>query len=183
MTGLRILLSASLLLCAQAGVRAQAPPKPEYLLKAEYMAFVGQASARFTAQDPEAGQVFRLGVVGRSPFEGFLAQVYERRTVRGKPVKVVFPRTPEEVAACQMIFICRSESDRLEEVLGWVKGRPVITVGDSKGFLSRGVMVNFVLEQDRVAIWVNLEAAKRSGLGFAPDFLDLVRIYSGREGG
>jgi hypothetical protein len=44
-------------------------------------------------------------------------------------------------------------------------------------------MVNFVLEQDRVAIWVNLEAAKRSGLGFAPDFLDLVRIYSGREGG
>lgn len=183
MTGPRILLSASLLLCAQAGARAQAARKPEYLLKAEYMAFVGQASTRFSPQELEANSSFRLGVVGRSPFEGFLAQVYERRTVRGKPVKIVFPRTPDEVANCQMIFICRSESDRLEEVLGWVKGRPVITIGDSKGFLSRGVMVNFSLEQDRIVIWVNLEAAKRSGLGFAPDFLELVRIYSGREGG
>jgi hypothetical protein len=182
MTGARILLATALALgagelCAQTG------RKPEYFLKAEYMTFVGQASTHFGTQEGEAVQAFRLGVVGRSPFEGFLAQVYEKRTIHGKPVKVVFPRTPEEVAACQMIFICRSEADRLEEVLGWVKGRPVVTVGDSKGFLSRGVMVNFVLEQDRIVIWVNLEAVKRGNLGFAPDFLELVRIFSGREGG
>jgi hypothetical protein len=183
MTGPRIFLAAVLQCSAAVGVWGQASKKPEYLVKAEYMAYVGQASRFWKGGDggPSEGP-FQIGVIGRSPFEGNLNQVCEKRTIQGRPVKVLYPRSADEASSCQMIFVCRSEADRLEEVLGWVKGRSVITVGDSKGFLARGIMVNFALEHERIVIWVSPETAKKGGVSFAPDFLALVKIYSGKEG-
>lgn len=183
MTGPRIFLASVLQLSAAVGVLGQAPKKPEYLVKAEYMAYVGQASQFWKGGESGLSEgLFQIGVIGRSPFEGNLNKVCEKRTIQGRPVKVLYPRSADEASMCQMIFVCRSEADRLEEVLGWVKGRSVITVGDSKGFLARGIMVNFSLEQDRIMIWVNPEMAKKGGVSFAPDFLALVRIFSGKEG-
>lgn len=151
---------------------------PEYQLKTKYLGHIANLSQRKDGgQLPPEGEPYRIGVVGKNPFDQYLAQSFSgTTTLRKARVKIVYPRTPEEAQTCQLIFISRSESDRLEEILGWVKGRPIVTVGDTRGFGQRGVMVNFFLEQDRVAWEVNLGALRRAGLVMDPGFLELASI-------
>ncbi len=180
----RRLLSACLLSVALEGV-AQSPGRrlEEYQVKAMYLGHIGAYTDRKDgASFLDSAQVYRIGVVGKNPFEQFLTQVYASQTVKKARVKVVFPRTPEEAQECQMLFISRSEADRLEEILGWVKSRPVVTVGDTRGYAQRGVMVNFILEKDLVNWEVNLGSLRKSSLVMDPTFLDLaVRRIEGGE--
>ncbi len=163
---------------------AQTPGRrlEEYQVKAMYLGHIGADTDRKDgAPLLESGQTYRIGVVGKNPFEQHLASIFLKQTVKKAKVKVVYPRTPEEAQECQMLFISRSEADRLEEVLGWVKSRPVVTVGDTRGYAQRGVMVNFTLEKDQVNWEVNLGSLRKAGLVMDPTFLDLAvrRIEGG----
>lgn len=175
----RAMLLGLLVLVGQQPAHAQGR-KPEYQLKAQYLGHIANLSDRRDGQPiPSEGEPYRIGVVGKNPFDQFLALTFAGGATlrKGKAkVKVTYPRTPEEAQACNMLFISRSEGDRLEEVLGWVRNRPVVTVGDTRGFGQRGVMVNFFLEQDRVAWEVNLGALRRAGLVLDPGFLDLASV-------
>ena len=180
----RSLLLGLLVLVAQGGALAQGR-RPEYQLKAQYLGHIANLTERRDGGAvPPEGEPYRIGVVGKNPFDQYLTQTFGGATaLRKAKVKVTYPRTPEEARACQMLFISRSEGDRLEEVLGWVRGRPVVTVGDTRGFGQRGVMVNFFLEQDRVAWEVNLGALRKGGMVMDPSFLDLasVRLEGGER--
>lgn len=163
-----------------AGMLAAQGRIPEYKIKARFLLFVGQAVTR---QDGSAlvpgGNEFQLGVFGRSPFEDHLRPALEGRTIGGRPVRLVFPRTPAEVRACHMVFISPSEMDRMGEIAGWLEGHPVITVGDRVEFLDQGGMVAFLLSGERVEIWVNQSNTKSAGLTFDPSFLGLVKMHKG----
>ena len=173
----RAVLIGLLVLTGQGAVHAQGR-LPEYQLKTKYLGHIANLSQRKDGGPiPPEGEPYRIGVVGKNPFEQYLAQIFAGgATLRKAKVKITYPRTPEEAQACQMLFISRSEGDRLEEILGWVRGRPIVTVGDTRGFGQRGVMVNFFLEQDHVAWEVNMGALRRAGIVMDPGFLDLASV-------
>jgi hypothetical protein len=77
---------------------------------------------------------------------------------------------------CRVLFIGASEAPNLRRILDGVKGRPVLTVGDSEGFAAAGVMVNFYLEQNKVRFEINPDAANRAGLKFGSQLLKLARL-------
>ncbi len=170
-------LCCAALVSAGAGLWGQAPRLPEYKIKAKFLVFIAQAASRLDTQ-PLAltGEPFRLGVFGRSPFEGYLSEVLIRKTVGGRPIELVFPRTPVEARTCHLLFICPSEASRYREILDWLKGSTMIAVGDDQAFMAEGGTVAFRLVGERVEIWVSLGAAKRSGVSFEPSFLELVRV-------
>lgn len=151
---------------------------PEYQVKARFLLFVGQAASRLDGSPlAPGGSMFQVGVLGRSPFEDHLAAALEGRTIGGRPVRLLFPRSPSEVRACHLVFICPSEMDRMGEIKGWLEGRPVITVGDHADFLEQGGMVAFLLSGTRVEIWVNQTNTRSAGLVFDPSFLGLVKLH------
>lgn len=179
----RLLLTACLLWMAMPGSAQSTGRRQEYEVKAMYLGHIGAYTERRDgARLLEPGQTYRIGVVGKNPFEQYLTTIYATQTVKKAKVRLVYPRTPEEAQECQMLFISRSEADRLEEILGWVKNRPVVTVGDTRGYAQRGVMVNFLLEKDLVNWEVNLGSLRKSGLVMDPTFLDLaVRRLEGGD--
>jgi hypothetical protein len=163
--------SALVAIFLTAGLGAQPGPQlREYHYKAKFLAFTTYYTSFPKTAPPAQGWV--LGVIGKSPFGAYLDQVFTpRTTIKGRSVQVVYPKTPQEVASCDVLFICRSEKARLHEILSWVEGRPVLTVGDTKGYAKHGVMVNFTLERSFVRTEVNLPAARKVGLDFNSSFL------------
>ena len=79
--------------------------------------------------------------------------------------------------ACQVLFIearLRSQEARVLQVLG---DSPVLTVGESEGFLRRGGMVRFVTIKERLAFEINRKTANRVGIRFRSKLLRLaVRV-------
>lgn len=152
---------------------------PEYEVKAEFL-------ERFTRfidwpADSEPGGRFVIGVLGRSPFNGYLERMAAERKIKGRPVEIRYLVDPAQVDACQIVFITASERERLKRILARTATKPILTVGDSDGYATAGVLINFYDAGDTVRFEVNEAAVERSGLHVSSKLLKLARLVA--EGG
>jgi hypothetical protein len=151
----------------------------EYQLKMElipkFTRFVDWPS-QSTVRNPYSP--FILGVIGHSPFGDEFDRYFLKQPLKNKGVQVRYCRTLEDLDTCDLLFICASEKDRLKPILSRVRQKPILTVSDTPGFAKSGVMVSFLREGSRLTFEVNATAAKESGLQFASNFLQVVRIVA-----
>ena len=146
----------------------------EYLLKAKCISFTMYYTS-FPKAEPS--QPWTVGILGISPFGPHLADVFAPdKTVKGRKVSLRYLRRGADPSGVQVLFICRSEADRLEEILEDVKGKPILTLSDIPNATAQGVMVTLALDQSRIRPEVNLQAARAAGLEFSASFLNFAKV-------
>jgi hypothetical protein len=122
---------------------------------------------------------FRLCVVADRTTTAVIEKTMEGESVNGRPSLTTVPATPDDARVCEILFVGRSETGRLATLLAAVRDRPVLTVSDAARFTTRGGMIGFVLDDDRVRFDINLAAAKRSGLQISSRLLRVARKVEG----
>lgn len=173
-----ILLALSTLLAA---VPASPAPVDEYAVKAAFLynfaKFVEWPDSAF-AGHPET---HRFCVYGSDLFAPAVLQELEKKVVQGRRVVILHPTQPQDLAACQIVFLRRGEDARLPEVLSAVGKLPVLLVGEEEGFAQRGGMINFVVEQEHVRFEINRRTAAAAGLEVSSRLLGLARVIDRGE--
>lgn len=159
---------------------ASVPPSPEYVLKAKIL-LVLLPYVRWPAQDTWGEKPFQIAVLGQSPFGPHLDEASKNLTVHRRPVRIRYIGKPGEADGCQVLFVCASERYRLQPILGWARGKPVLTVADDEDLIRQGIMVNLLLEGAFVRLAVNPDAAGESGLFLGSQLLRNARILSNRR--
>jgi hypothetical protein len=157
-------LVSALLLIGGGNLPAQAAISAEYQVKAVFLfnfaQFVDWPSNAFA----EAQAPLVIGILGEDPFGAYLDETVRGEKVNNRSVIVQRFRHVGEVKACHLLFISRSETERLEQILASLKGRSVLTVGDFDGFARRGGMIRFVTEKNKIRLRIGLETAKAANL-------------------
>jgi len=92
------------------------------------------------------------------------------------------PRT-EDAAGCDILFIDASAKDRMDALLAASAGRPVLTVSDIPGFLDRGGMIQFMVQDNRVRFSVDLRPVARSSISLSSELLKVAVAVNGRPSG
>ncbi len=175
------LLAAASLFCAPVTtVRADPGAVNEYAIKAafvfNFIQFVEWPSSAF----PDPGTVLTIGVLGNDPFGPLLDQTVKGESVKGRGLVVRRFRDVDEVKSCHVLFISKSEKERIPLILKHLEGLPLLTIGEVEGFADRGGVVNFYTEKNRVRFEINHESARRKGLKITSQLLCLGRIV-GRD--
>ena len=98
--------------------------------------------------------------------------------VNKRPLVIQRYRRLEDIKTCHVLFISRSEAERLDQMLAGLKGRNILTVGDIETFASQGGMIRFVTENNKVRFRVNLEAAKAANLTISSQLLRPAKIVT-----
>lgn len=124
----------------------------------------------------EADHYFVMGVMGESPIAHILPKMYLAQTIQDKPVLVQTISDVRELAKCHLLYISRSEADNVDMILSHTKGNPILTVGDTRGFSEKGVIINFYTDRDKVKFEINETAVRESGLYISHLLLRLARI-------
>jgi hypothetical protein len=120
----------------------------------------------------------RLCVLGDDPFGRILRDIAAGE-VAGRRLTVLGAPSLSDPAACQILFISRSEVKRLPAILRAVRNAPVLTVGDTTGFLEHGGIINFIPEGSRIRFEISQESAERAGLRISSKLLRLAtRVVS-----
>ena len=99
----------------------------------------------------------------------------------GQSVVVRRFRRVEDVDTCHILFVARSESGRLTQILAGLRGRSVLTVGDMDSFTEHGGIIRFITENSRVRMRINLEAAKAVKLTISSKVLRPAEIVGRTE--
>lgn len=163
-------LSLTFLLCLNAGPTHNAAS--EYELKA---AFLYKFASFVAWPDSNAADPICIGVVGEDPFGSALDDVVKGKSMNGRTFEIRRLRPGQEPGKCHILFVARSEKKKLRSLLDHIQG-PVLTVGDMPEFCENGGVIRLGLEDNRVRIEVNLEAAERAGLQLSSKLLSLARI-------
>lgn len=120
-----------------------------------------------------------IGVLGEDPFSRTLDDIVQGETVRHRQLVVTRYRRVEDISTCHILFVSASETQRYEPILTALRGRPTLTVGETDGFATRGGMIRFVNERNRIGLQVNVGAAKEAGLTISSNLLRPARIVGG----
>jgi hypothetical protein len=159
---------------------AQTSAIPEYRVKATFLfqftQFVDWPSQAFsTGQTPLV-----IGILGEDPFGVFLDETVRNEKANGHPLAVERYRRVEEVKNCHVLFVSRPEANHLGEILSAFKGQSILIVGDANDFADRGGMIQFVIQESRIRLRINLAAARAANLTISSKLLrPAVVINSG----
>ena len=77
---------------------------------------------------------------------------------------------------CHMVFVPTMESKQAAGIIESLKGAPVLTIGETKGFAERGGIINFTIDQNKLHFEINLDAAQQTPLRISSRVLALARI-------
>jgi hypothetical protein len=154
---------------------AQTPPDTHELQKkAEYInsftRFVDWPARKFA--DPNAP--FVIGIYGTDNISAALQGSIQDRQIKGRPTLIKHLLNKQELRACHVLFISRSETDRLGPILGEVRREGVLTVGECDNFLGKGGVINFVSVGGQVRFQINPDSAAREKLIFSSKLLQLA---------
>ena len=173
-----LVLFAILAVAADTGVLADAPT--EYEIKAAFIHNIAKL-VEWPAASSDASTL-RLCILGKDPF-GHALDILRGKRI-GNLEWEVMPADPKtDLRECRVLFIAASESDNLDSVLRDIKGSAILTIGDTAGYAEQGVIVNFYMEQNKVRLEVNVEAAQRAGLRIGSQLLKLAKIVHGTGAG
>jgi hypothetical protein len=149
---------------------------PEYVVKlgllynfAKYVEWPPEAFDR-----PDSPLV--LGIVGDDPFGQELERTLGDKSVGNRAFAFRRFKRAADIDRCHILFVPRSEEERVPSILERAKRWPILTVGEEEGFPLAGGMATILIAGERPKLEVNVEAAERTNLTIQSKLLRLATI-------
>ena len=148
----------------------------EYEVKSGYL----YNFARFVEWPRADGteQAIVVGIVGQGPVSKALRDSLNGTTLGQRTISARILDPAAEIPSLHMLFVPNDFSAYVPRILRQVKGRAILTVGESDPFLAQGGMVAFYVDENRVHFAVNLPAAERAGLKISSQMLQFARVVN-----
>jgi len=117
-----------------------------------------------------------IGVYGPDPFGGVLDDLVQGENVSGHPIKLVHCFTPEAASNCHAVFISSNDLRTADRLVHELSSRSVLTVTDGQTVESFGAVIAFTVENHRIHIAANLDAARKANLTLSSKLLRLAQV-------
>jgi hypothetical protein len=114
-----------------------------------------------------------VGVLGHDPFEGGLKEL-EDHTVGGKRIVVRQLGSVDEARGVQAVFVSGSEAGRESQIVGALKGAPVLTVSDIPDFSEHGGIITLIIDNNRTRFKINTDSARNAHITVSSKLLNLA---------
>ena len=124
-----------------------------------------------------------VGFIGDTQIADELGRLAEGKNVLGRELQVKKLQSSDNLRACNVLFISGSEKKRLPAIFASLRGSSVLTVADMDDFVGSGGMVQFVMEDARVRVAIDVGATSRARLKVSSKLLSLAHVVPGTERG
>jgi hypothetical protein len=144
----------------------------EYQVKAAFLFNF----AKFVEWPPKtfksASDSMLICVLGTNPFGRSLEEAVNGKSIDGRKFAVRQVAEIGQAGGCQILFIATGKKKLPPDVV--MAG--VLTVGESEGFAAAGGVIGFKLEDGRVRLEINVDAAEIQKLRISSKLLSLAEI-------
>jgi YfiR/HmsC-like len=130
-----------------------------------------------------AGNSLVLRTLGEDPFQGVLEDTVAGKAIGNRIVRIRHLGELQDMQAYQIVFLGRAQSKPIPIMVPTLHIAPVLTVGETTGFLDAGGMIDFPLEDNKLRFEVNLDAAESADLKIGSRLLVLAQRVVGESHG
>lgn len=170
----RLLLALLFALGFSAGADAQSE-YAEYQIKAAFLFNFAKFVDWPTDTFKDEKQPMTFCTIGDDPFRGALDEVVSGKMSGSHAIQIQHHKLPQDILGCHIVFIGSQQKKHMAVILDHLKTSPVLTVGESEGFVQQGGMIGFVLEDDKLRFNINLDSARHAQLKVSSRLLSLAK--------
>jgi hypothetical protein len=123
-----------------------------------------------------------IGILGQDHFGEALDGLIRDESIAGHKLEVRRFRSVSDVRECQLLFVSRSESSRVDRILAGLQGRPILTVSDIDRFAFHGGMIRLYTDQKKIRLRINIAEVRKAGLNINSKVLNLAEIVQDSKG-
>jgi YfiR/HmsC-like len=163
-----------------ASSRAQSTDE-EYRVKAAFLFHFAQLVDWPEDTLPGTDNSLFLCTLGEDPFQGALEGTVAGKAIGSRAIRVRHVTQTQEMQACQILFLGERQRKQIPTLLANLRNAPVLTVGETAGFLGAGGMICFLLEKNKVRFEINLNAAGAARLKIGSRLLVLAQNVVGER--
>ncbi|HXW16994.1 MAG TPA: YfiR family protein [Candidatus Acidoferrales bacterium] len=155
----------------------------EYRVKAAFLYHFAQLIEWPSDPPGDPKSAFLVCTLGADPFHGDLENTIGGKSIGKRTIQIKHFKQPQEASDCEILFIARTENQRLRAILGALADAPILSVGEADDFVQQGGTIGFFLEDSKIRFDINLGAANHSGLQISSRLLLLAKNVIGKGGG
>jgi hypothetical protein len=172
----------------------------EYQLKAaflyNFMKFIefSDSSSSTDADAAAKKEPIILAILGEDLFGKHLDDL-TKKVIKDRPIRIIriegfeqyksaHPKATQEeyfreqqkaIESCRLLFVSRSEEKWMSEILAFTEKMRIITASDTANFASKGGLIEFVMEENKIRFDINVVSAEQKGLKVSSQLLQLAR--------
>ena len=154
----------------------------EYQIKAAFLYNFAHLVQWSEDASGESSAVLTLGVIGEDPFGEILDYTVKKLPRGGRSFLVKRFAGLGQLEASHILFVCASESGRIDAILERARGWKVLTVGEMEGFAQRGGVINFTKVGEKIRFEINRKAAERAQLKISSRMLRIATLVEDESG-
>ena len=149
----------------------------EYQIKAAYLYQFGRyvewpAKSFATPQSP-----FVIGIINEDPIAADLEKIARIKTIQERPIQVRQFSSTDKIQPCHILFISALLPEETQKaILRRAERQGVLTVGEAPDFLKWGGAIRFVVEENKVRVYIARKAAAREGLTVSAKLLQVSNV-------
>ena len=173
---MRLFLAAAVFLFAPA-LPGQPSSARDYELKAAFLVKFTQyttwPSSTFTASNTPVV----IGVLDADPLFDEL-QKQAKDFVSARPIEIRHVNSLDEAASCHVLFLGEAMSRKEADWFTALRGKPILTVGESDRTIEHGAIMRFVIKNRSVRFEANLAASAANQLELSERMLTVAaKVY------
>lgn len=107
---------------------------------------------------------FIIGVVGESQVHETLTKWYGTKSKGSQKIVIKQFKSAAELTDCHVLYIGKSKSNNLEDVLAKVSGKPTLVITDKSGMAKKGSGINFKTVDGKLKFELNQSAISSANL-------------------
>ncbi|HXG47873.1 MAG TPA: YfiR family protein [Methylomirabilota bacterium] len=173
--GLRV-ACALLLLSLSLAPRAAVAQSPEVMKAAFIFNFAKLTEWPATAFADDKARIC-VGFVGAAPMADTFEKAITGKNANGREFEVKRLDGAAGAEACHIVFV--GEAAKTGDVIGQVKGKPVLTISDADAFAGAGGMIGFLVDGGKIGFELNLASANAVSLKFNDKLKQLAKTVKG----
>ena len=136
------------------------PEIDEYQVKAMFIINFAKY-VDWSSNDNESA--LKIGIVGESKITEALDRIAEYKKGNAKPLQIL-QLDPEKPVHCNIVFVARSESRRVQQLAKEFSGKGVLLISEDNNASSRAAGINLIKSDNKIKFEINQSSIKLAGL-------------------
>ena len=106
----------------------------------------------------------------------FFKTLLEGRSVYGKPIKVIYINTINDLSDTDVLYISQSSSQELYSIFSAIKNKNILTISDIRGFAQKGGMIQLYTKDQNIRLRINPSSVKTENLKIKSSLLRISTL-------
>lgn len=124
---------------------------------------------------PQKTDEIVIGFLGQDQTGEMFKKMLDGKTSDSRVIRVLLSPSDQDLAGCSILYIA-DPSKNVRTALDQVRGKSILTVGDTETFVREGGMIGLVTVGEQIQIQVSLETVQASRLKISSRLLNIATL-------